>query len=116
MENIGDRLRFIRKELKINQGDFAARIELKQGSYCDIENEKQILTPRIKRLICLEFRVNEDWLETGAGEPFKPTELSSDEKELLSVYDKLEPEIKREIIERAKEKLELQELRKQARI
>jgi len=116
MENIGDRLKHIRKELKINQGEFAARIELKQGSYCDIENGKVILTPRIKRLICLEFRVNENWLETGEGEPFKSTELSSDEKELLAVYDKLEPDIKKEIIDRAREKLELQELRKKAKI
>jgi len=115
MENIGDRLRFIRKEIEINQGEFAARIKLKQGSYCDIENGKAILTPRIKQLICLEFRVNEGWLDTGKGEPFKSAELSSDAKELLNLYDKLEPDIKKEIIDRAKEKLELQELRKSAK-
>jgi transcriptional regulator with XRE-family HTH domain len=116
MENIGDRLRHIRKKAGINQGEFAVRLGLKQGTYCDIENEKEILTPRNKRLVCLEFGVNENWLETGEGEPFKPAELTSEEKELLDIYEKLDPEIRKEIKTAAIEKLELQELRKHSKI
>jgi transcriptional regulator with XRE-family HTH domain len=115
MEKTGDRLKRIRKELGIKQGDFAARIGLKQGSYSDIENEKEILTDRNMKLICLEFGVNMDWLRHGGDGPaFKNQELAPDERELLDLYEKLVPENRKEVRDYTQEKLELQEFRARA--
>jgi transcriptional regulator with XRE-family HTH domain len=111
METIGDRLRRLRKELKLKQGEFAHGIGLKQGSYSEIENEKEVLTQKNAEFICLKYGVNIDWLQHGGNGPiFKSQELTSNEKELLEIYDKLIPETQKEVREYANEKLELQEL------
>ena len=114
MEGIGERLREIRRKTGLNQGKFAAELGLKQGSYCDIENEKEILTPRNMEIICLKFGVYKEWLQNGTGPAFRPDELSFDQKEFIELYEKLDPEIQKEIRAYVKEKLELQELRKKS--
>jgi transcriptional regulator with XRE-family HTH domain len=111
MERIGERLKQIRKELDINQGEFAKRLEITQGTYSAIENDKEILTPRNLKLICLEFGVSEDWLLNGTGEMFKSKELTPDEKDLLGIYEKLEPEGRKQVRDYAAERLDLQEFR-----
>ena len=115
MTGIGDRLRKIREELGLKQGEFSERIGLKQGSYSDMENEKKPLLHRNIKLICLEFGVNIDWLQNGGDGPiFKRQELTPEEKELVELYAKLVPETQKEILAYAHEKLELQELRAKA--
>ena len=115
MEKIRDRLKRVRNELGIKQGEFAARIGLKQGSYSDIENGKEILTDRNMKLICLEFGVNMDWLQHGGDGPvLKNQGLAPDERELLDLYEKLIPENRKEVRDYTKERLELQELRAKA--
>jgi len=114
MEGIKGRLVQVRKELRLKQGEFAEKIGLKQGTYSDIENEKEPLTARNARLICLEFGVNEDWLNDGKGPMFKTQKLPPDARELLEIYDKLIPETQKEVRDYANEKLELQELREKA--
>jgi transcriptional regulator with XRE-family HTH domain len=111
METLGDRLRRLRKELKLKQGEFAQGIGLKQGSYSEIENEKEPLIDKNAEFICLKYGVNLDWLQHGTGPIFKSQELTSSEKELLETYDKLIPETQKKVRDYAKEKLELQELR-----
>jgi transcriptional regulator with XRE-family HTH domain len=121
MKEIIQRLKELRKKLGINQGKFAERIGLKQGSYSDIENEKEVLTQRNIKLICLEFGVNMDWLLTGQGPMVTPPNpaiegqdgryLANDERELLETYGRLLPETRKEVRDYAGEKLELQELR-----
>jgi transcriptional regulator with XRE-family HTH domain len=114
METIGDRLRTLRKELGLNQGEFAQGIGLKQGSYSEIENGKEKLTQKNMEFISLKYAVNMDWLQKGNGPMFRSIELSPAERELLEIYDKLIPETQKEVRDYAHEKLELQELRKKA--
>ena len=114
MEGIKGRLIQVRKELRLKQGEFAEKIGLKQGTYSDIENEKETLTARNARLICLEFGINEDWLNGGKGPMFKTEKLPPDARELLEIYDKLIPETQKEVRDYVNEKLELQELRERA--
>jgi transcriptional regulator with XRE-family HTH domain len=115
METIGERLKRLRKELKLRQGEFARRIDLSQSMLSGIENGNEILSDRNMKLICLEFGVNLEWLQHGGDGPiFKSQELTSDEKELLETYDKLISETQKEVRDYANEKLELQELREKA--
>jgi transcriptional regulator with XRE-family HTH domain len=112
MNELKERFIAIRKKEDINQGEFAERIGLKQGSLSEIENGKEPLSERIKKLICLEFGINEDWLLTGKGEMLQPREISPEGKQLLKVFDKLEPEGKKEVKKYADERLELQVIAK----
>jgi hypothetical protein len=80
-----------------------------------IENGNEILSDRNIKLICLEFGADLEWLQHGGDGPiFKNQELTSNERELLDIYDKLIPETQKEIREYANEKLELQGLREKA--
>lgn len=112
METIESRLKEIRKIYGLNQAEFAKRIEITQGTYSGIEIGRETLTERNKKLICLEFGINEEWLLTGKGEMYLPKEISDEGKQLLKVFDKLQPEGQKEVKKYADERLELQEFRK----
>jgi transcriptional regulator with XRE-family HTH domain len=107
MVGIGKRLKKLRVELGLNQGEFAKKIKLAQSALSAIENETKPLTERNFELICYAFDVNVEWLDTGKGEMFieekdikviidgnsKP--LTIDESHLISSYRMLLPEGKK---------------------
>ena len=68
--NSSEKLKIIRRELDLKQGDFAERISTTQGHISDIENGRKMLSDRTIKLICLEFGINEEWLRNGQGEMF----------------------------------------------
>lgn len=68
-----DRIRLLRKELKLNQTDFGARIGVKQASVAGYEAGIRTPLDAVITSICREFNVSEDWLRTGKGEMFLPT-------------------------------------------
>ena len=109
MGNIQSRLKEIRKIYGLNQAEFAKRIEITQGTYSGIEIGREALTERNRKLICLEFGINEEWLLTGAGEMVKSGEISHEGKQLLKIFDKLEPEGQKEVQKYTEERLKLQE-------
>lgn len=114
---MNQRLKAIRMELGIKQGEFAKRINLKQGTFSDIENGKKNLTERNIKIICDEFGINENWIKYGTGEKFVNGEyenenlLTQDETELLDIYQKLLPPIKKDVLKYARNMLDLQKLR-----
>ncbi|MDR1229894.1 MAG: helix-turn-helix domain-containing protein [Spirochaetaceae bacterium] len=114
---MNERLKTIRLKLGIKQGEFAKRINLKQGTVSDVENGKRNLTERNIKIICFEFGVNENWLKHGAGEPFiggdipKGDRLTINEVELIDIYQKLLPPIQKDVLKYARNMLDLQELR-----
>jgi transcriptional regulator with XRE-family HTH domain len=118
---MNERLKAIRLELGMKQGEFAKRITLKQGTYSDIENGKKNLTERNIKIICTEFGVNENWIKYGIGEKFvngdmheNENRLAQDETELLDIYQKLLPPIKKDVLKYARNMLDLQKLREGA--
>jgi len=109
MVTVGSRLKEIRKLHRLNQTEFAKRLEITQGTYSGIEIGRETLTERTKKMICMEFGINEEWLSTGKGEIFKSMDLSHNGKELLEIFDKLDPEWKKQVISFAEERLKLQQ-------
>jgi transcriptional regulator with XRE-family HTH domain len=105
-----DRIRLVRKEIGLNQGEFAGRIGLTQTSMSMIEAGKSPLTEKNIKLICATFAVEENWLRTGKGEMFGPA--SPYEKELLAVFGKLTPDTQEFILEMAQNLLKRQEKKK----
>lgn len=75
---VGDRVKTIRKELMLNQTQFAEKIGISQRALSSIERETTNLTERNTREICRVFNVNEQWLRTGEGEML--VEPSEDEQ------------------------------------
>ena len=72
---IGERIKELRKALGMTQEKFAERIGLKRNSVALIELGRDTSDQTIFA-ICREFRVNEEWLRTGAGDMFVPTPAS----------------------------------------
>jgi transcriptional regulator with XRE-family HTH domain len=70
MENIGKRLKILRTELALKQGEFAEKLGISQEALSDFEREFKPMAEKYYRLICLTFGVNEDWLRFGEGEMF----------------------------------------------
>lgn len=101
------RLKIIRKFLKLTQEAFSASLGLTQSGYSDIERGKNGISGKIKLLLKREHNINISWLETEEGEMFATSiednefdpDLLADERELLENFkaeiDRLQKEVKR---------------------
>lgn len=67
---IGERIRTLRKELGLTQTEFAEKICTTQSHLASNETGKRQVTERTVQLICNEFGVNKQWLQTGEGQMF----------------------------------------------
>ena len=102
--SIGERVRLLRKELGLNQAQFAEKIGLKQAAIGLYENNQRGVADRIILLICEKYSVQEEWLRNGTGEMFLESDstivsqLSSEygldafEKVLIEGFLKMKPE------------------------
>lgn len=66
-----DRIRRIRKDMVMNQTEFGSAIGVSLAAYSKYETGKVIPDKPVRLLICQKFNVNETWLETGEGDPYK---------------------------------------------
>lgn len=65
-----DRIRKIRKELKLTQQEFASRIGTSQNVLANYETGRRNPSASVINNICKTFHINEIWLRTGEGERF----------------------------------------------
>ena len=66
-----DRIKRIRKDMNMNQTEFGEAIGTTLAAYSKYETGKVIPDKTTRMLICQKFNVNETWLETGEGLPYK---------------------------------------------
>ena len=78
-----NRIAFIRKNAGLNQADFAKRLNLTKNYISLIETGNRTPGDRTIVDICREFGVDRIWLETGAGEPFRPMSRNEEIAEIL---------------------------------
>lgn len=108
---MNDRIKEIRKVLKINQTAFGDRLGVKQTTVANYENGSRQPIDAVISSICREFHVNETWLRTGEGEMFLP-EVEDDlaeyvrsrgaselELKIIRAYFDLDLDTRRELIE-----------------
>lgn len=108
MDNeIKNRMIGVRKFFKLTQGKFAEALGLKDSAISRIESGKNVLTEQNIKHICLSFNVNETWLRTGIGTMFN--EAVPGERELLEIFRKLSPEMRKTNLKIIHELLEVQE-------
>lgn len=66
-----DRIKSLRKSLKLTQQEFADRIGIKRNTVGLYEIGQSGISDTVIKSICREFNVNEAWLRTGDGEMFR---------------------------------------------
>ena len=106
-----ERLKLLRKALKLNQQEFADKIQVNRSTVAGYERGSTNLSERTIADICRVFYVNEEWLRTGEGEMFRARSTTNDElalqvgkllkgedeftKNFFLEYLKLPPEMKK---------------------
>lgn len=115
--SIGERVRLLRKELGLNQAQFAEKIGLKQAAIGLYENNQRGVADRIILLICEKYSVREEWLRDGIEPMFVESDstivsqLSSEygldafEMVILKGFLKLKPEQREFLKDRIKDML-----------
>ena len=100
-----ERIRALRKALRLNQKEFAQRLGMKSTTLSMIEVGDNELTEKNIKLVCMTFNVNENWLRTGKGEMFS---ASPYEKEFFEIYGSLLPDTQKALLKLAKDLLATQ--------
>lgn len=67
MQNIGDRVKQVRKAASLPQWKFAETLNVKQTTIAMIEINKRNATDRLISDICRVYGCSESWLRTGEG-------------------------------------------------
>lgn len=75
---MNERIKELRKKMKLSQDDFAKKIGLTKNYISLVETGNRNLSEQSVKLLCHEFNVNENWLRTGEGEQY--TKKSKDEE------------------------------------
>lgn len=73
---INERIKALRKSLKLNQTEFGERIGLKAGAIGKMEKDGGTVIEQNIKLICEKFHVCREWLTEGTGEMLQETEDS----------------------------------------
>ncbi len=74
--SIGERIKFLRNKLELNQTDFAEKIGFKQTAIGLWENGQRSVSDSAIILICEKYGVSEEWLRNGTGEMFAESDES----------------------------------------
>ena len=85
--SINQRIKELRKGLGLNQSDFGARIGLKNSAISKLEQDGNTVVDQNKRIICDQFGVSLQWLETGEGDMYADTD--SDERLFEQLHSEL---------------------------
>ena len=70
---MNDRLKELRKSLKLSQAAFGAKVGVSRDVINNFENGRVELKDNFIQLICLKFSINEAWLRTGEGDMYRKT-------------------------------------------
>jgi transcriptional regulator with XRE-family HTH domain len=71
---MNERLKAVRKALKLSQAEFGGRIGVQNNTISRLESGERNFTDQMILSLCKEYAINEEWLRTGVGEMFKSTE------------------------------------------
>lgn len=74
---MNERIKELRKALKLTQQEFADRLNIKRGAIANYEVGRNEPIDAVISLICKEFNVNEEWLRDGTGDMFRAEEENS---------------------------------------
>lgn len=68
---MNERIASLRKEMGLTQKQFGEQIGVQRGTVANYERGRNIPNETVLLMICREFGVRREWLETGEGEKFE---------------------------------------------
>lgn len=107
---INERIKQLRKIIKINQKDFANKLGITQSGVSYIEQPNTIVAEKTIKTICSIFSVNESWLYNGVEPIFNESESFELDKfakskgateleiEILKAYFDMDEELRKQMI------------------
>lgn len=95
-----ERLKEIRRELGMNQTEFADSLGIRQAAYSLIETGKKPLAKRYIKTICALYKINENWFLSGEGEMW---EEPTSEQELVELYRKMPANLQKTLVNVARD-------------
>jgi len=94
-----ERIKEVRKALKLNQTEFGARLGIKQTTVAGYETGAKNPMDSVILSICREYNVNETWLRTGEGEMFVEKSRMDTIAEFAADLFNTDMKFKRDLIE-----------------
>ena len=107
-ETVNQRIKRLRKELKLTQNEFSSVITISSGQLACIETEKRVVNDRTIKLICDSFKTNGEWLRTGKGNIFIEDKDNRYNK-IIALYDTLKPKYQEFILDAINNFIKMQE-------
>lgn len=109
-DTLTDRIKTVRKILKLSQREFGERLGVSRDVISNIEYGRVAPKELLIKHMCQQYDVNAHWLETGEGEMFNnsPKEISKYD-EAMKIFQSLRPEFQDYALEQIKELVKLQD-------
>ena len=121
---IGERIALIRKKLSLTQQEFADKANVNRAYLGNIERGRKEASIGFISSICDTYGISTDWILTGEGHMYRPTQTKSQpaedaqtprltkrEKDMLMIFREL-PEIEQnEILQISRKEKELADMR-----
>ena len=96
---MNNRIRELRKHLGMTTEVFGKKIGIVSSAVTNIEAGRRQPTQQLITSICREFKVNEQWLRTGEGDMFLPTDPDAEIAEFVgTVLSDARPSFRKKLI------------------
>jgi transcriptional regulator with XRE-family HTH domain len=102
VEGIHDRLKKIRKSLKLSIREFSKEIYFSHSLYGQVEYGSREASDRIIQLISSRFNVNKEWIKTGAGNMYDSPPPDIRLERILEIYNMIDETLKDCLLEQSK--------------
>lgn len=79
VSSVNDRLKEVRKIVKLNQEQFSKEIGISRAHVSNMENGNDNPSSALIKLICIKFNIDEQWLIEGVGAPTPMWDIRTDE-------------------------------------
>lgn len=112
---MNNRIKEIRKKLNLSQDAFGKRLGITGASVSRLESGDREPSDQTVLSMCREFGVNEIWLRTGEGEPFKQLSRYEELSSFFGDLMKSEPDVRHRLIA-AIARCDIEELRMLERV
>ena len=109
--SIKDRIKTLRKTLKLSQEEFGKRIYASQSLLTEMELGNRRVNERTIQLIVKEYNVNKDWIVTGNGDMFTAPPPDIKKERLLEMFSELDDLLQDYLLLQSKELLKIQKIK-----
>ena len=106
--SIKDRVKYLRKTLKLSQLEFGKKIYVSQSLLTEIESGNRKTNDRTIQLIVSKYNVNKNWLLTGKGDMFSDSPPDLKKEQLLEIFHELDSMLQDYLLLQSKELLKIQ--------